>query len=117
MAALAKSMGVKTVVGLQARQSPSIQKVQMPSPLLLPDSIRWLIKDIQAKEIIMSGALGRILSTSLVGYDSVINKLPEKAIVFQDPANGRYITLPVSNFSRTMCIVTSTSYRLLRNNF
>ncbi len=29
MAALAKSMGVKTVVGLQARQAPSIRKVRI----------------------------------------------------------------------------------------
>ncbi len=45
---------------------------------------------IQAREIIMSGALGRILSTSVVGYDSSLNRLPGKAIIFQDPANGRY---------------------------
>ncbi len=89
MAALAKNMGIKTVVGLQARQAPSIRKVQMRSPLLSTDSIRWLIWLIQAKEIIMSGALGRILSTSVIGYDSSFNRLPEKAMAFQDPSSGR----------------------------
>jgi predicted dehydrogenase len=46
---LAKEKGVKTVVGLQARQNPSI---------------------IKAKEIVESGKLGKILSTTMYGHVS-----------------------------------------------
>lgn len=47
---LAKKKGVKTLVGLQARQSPSI---------------------IKAKEIVSSGKLGKILGTTMFGHVSV----------------------------------------------
>jgi predicted dehydrogenase len=47
---LAKAKGVKTVVGLQARQNPAI---------------------IKAKEIIESGKLGRVLGTTMYGHVSL----------------------------------------------
>lgn len=46
---LAKSKGVRTLVGLQARQNPSI---------------------IKAKEIVDSGVLGKILGTTMYGHVS-----------------------------------------------
>lgn len=46
---LAKEKGVKTMVGLQARQNPSI---------------------IKAKEIVASGKLGKILGTTMYGHVS-----------------------------------------------
>ena len=47
---LAKSKGVRTLVGLQARQSPSI---------------------VKAKEIVDSGVLGRITGTTMYGHVSL----------------------------------------------
>jgi predicted dehydrogenase len=47
---LAKEKGVKTIVGLQARQNPSILK---------------------AKEIVASGKLGKILGTTMYGHVSI----------------------------------------------
>jgi predicted dehydrogenase len=49
---LAKEKGVRTMVGLQARQSPSI---------------------IKAKEIVASGKLGKILGTTMFGHVSAYN--------------------------------------------
>lgn len=47
LTALAKEKGVRTMVGLQARQNPSILK---------------------AKEIVASGKLGKILGTTMFGH-------------------------------------------------
>ena len=49
---LAKEKGVKTMVGLQARQNPSI---------------------IKAKEIVASGKLGKILGTTMFGHVSMLS--------------------------------------------
>lgn len=46
---LAKKKGVRTLIGLQARQSPSI---------------------VKAKELVASGALGRILGSTMYGHVS-----------------------------------------------
>ncbi|KAL8740844.1 MAG: hypothetical protein Q9190_006495, partial [Brigantiaea leucoxantha] len=67
LAALAKKQGVKTIVGLQARLNPAMVKV---------------------KEIVDSGALGRIVSTTIFGADSSMLSLPEKARYFNDPKCG-----------------------------
>ncbi|KAL9637562.1 MAG: hypothetical protein Q9164_002122 [Protoblastenia rupestris] len=83
MAALAKQQGVKTAVGLQARLSPMIQK---------------------AKEIIESGALGRIVSTTLVGTMSALQSMPEKASYFNDPKSGaNFVSIPVSHVIDPFC--------------
>jgi predicted dehydrogenase len=50
---LAKQKGVRTLVGLQARQNPSILK---------------------AKEIVASGRLGRILNTTMYGHVSALRQ-------------------------------------------
>jgi predicted dehydrogenase len=50
---LAKQNGVRTLVGLQARQNPSILK---------------------AKEIVASGRLGRILNTTMYGHVSALRQ-------------------------------------------
>jgi predicted dehydrogenase len=55
LTALAKEKGVRTMVGLQARQSPSILK---------------------AKEIVASGKLGKILGTTMFGHVSLSQFLP-----------------------------------------
>ena len=52
---LAKEKKVKTMIGLQARQSPSI---------------------IKAKEIVASGKLGKILGTTMFGHVSARNYQP-----------------------------------------
>ena len=101
MAALAKEMGVRTAVGLQARQAPSVQKVwdislhKLRTYMAEANAIFVLL---QAKEIIASGALGRITSTSLVVYDSAFNTLPEKAMIFTDLSNGDPFTSLVNPF-------------------
>ena len=74
LASLAKKQGVKTAVGLQARLLPSIQK---------------------AKEIIDSGALGRITGTTLVASISMLSNVTEKNRYIFDPKNGaNMVTIP-----------------------
>lgn len=72
LAALAKKQGVKTAIGLQARLLPSVQK---------------------AKQIIDSGALGRITGTTVAVSSSMLLKFPEKYSYLNDPQSG---TDPVS---------------------
>ena len=67
LAALAKKQGVKTAVGLQARLQPGVQK---------------------AKEIIDSGALGRITGTTLLGRNSLLSNMMEKHSYLNDPKQG-----------------------------
>lgn len=61
---LANEKGVKTLVGLQARQNPSI---------------------IKAKEIVGSGILGKILGTTMFGYVSAFNS---QAVLIPDDVLG-----------------------------
>lgn len=68
LADLAKKQGVKTLVGLQARQSPVILK---------------------AKEIIDSGALGRITNTSLVCSTSMLYEISPKVTYVNDTTSGK----------------------------
>ncbi|KAL8934218.1 MAG: hypothetical protein Q9216_006021 [Gyalolechia sp. 2 TL-2023] len=70
LAALAKKQGVKTYVGLQAR----VQSVM-----------------VKVKELVSSGALGRITSTTVLGTDSGLLNLPEKARYVNDPNSGASI--------------------------
>ncbi|KAL8718460.1 MAG: hypothetical protein Q9225_004408 [Loekoesia sp. 1 TL-2023] len=77
MAALAKKQGVKTYVGLQARVQPVMIKV---------------------RDIVSSGALGRITSTTILGIDSQLHNLPEKARYVNDPDSGASIlSIPVTH--------------------
>jgi len=42
----------------------------------------------QAKEIVTSGVLGRITSTTVLGIDSELLNLPEKNRYINDPTSG-----------------------------
>ncbi|KAK4693820.1 hypothetical protein P7C71_g3650, partial [Lecanoromycetidae sp. Uapishka_2] len=67
LAALAKKQGVKTLIGLQSRLAPSIRK---------------------AKELIDSGALGRITTTNIVTSNSMFNTISARSLYMNDPRNG-----------------------------
>ncbi|KAL9605620.1 MAG: hypothetical protein Q9179_001199 [Wetmoreana sp. 5 TL-2023] len=82
MAALARKQGVKTYVGLQARVQPAM---------------------VKAKEIISSGALGRIISTTILAIESKLLNLPEKGRYVNDPNSGAsIISIP---FAHTLDVV------------
>ena len=83
LAALAKKQGVKTAVGLQARLLPSVQK---------------------AKEIIDSGALGRITGTTVVGSISILMNFPVKNSYINDPKSGANLeTIPTIHALDPLC--------------
>ncbi|KAL9026197.1 MAG: hypothetical protein Q9196_005099 [Gyalolechia fulgens] len=70
MAALATKQGVKTYVGLQGRVQGAMVKV---------------------KELVSSGALGRITSTTILGTDGGLLNLPEKVRIVNEPGSGASI--------------------------
>jgi predicted dehydrogenase len=67
MAALAVEKGVRTVVGLQARQAPAIEFVQ---------------------QLLSDGYVGEVLSTSMVGLSVVGDTLVQPNAYMLDKANG-----------------------------
>src|SRR5436309_13872515 len=67
MAALAAEQGVRTVVGLQARQAPAIEFVQ---------------------ELLSGGYLGEVLSTTMVGLSVLGDVLGQPNAYMLDKANG-----------------------------
>src|SRR5256714_5795320 len=67
MAALAADQGVRTVVGLQARQAPVIERVQ---------------------ELLSDGYVGEVLSTSMVGLSVLGDVLVEPNAYMLDKTNG-----------------------------
>ncbi len=69
LADLAKTKGVKTVVGLQARASPLVAKVQ---------------------EVLDSGRIGKVMSTTVIGTFSGIptDKFPADAAYYLDKNSG-----------------------------
>src|SRR5204862_2270508 len=67
MAALATEQGVRTVVGLQARQAPAIELVQ---------------------ELLSEGYVGEVLSTSMVGLSLAGDVLVRPNAYMLDEANG-----------------------------
>jgi predicted dehydrogenase len=67
MAALAEEQGVRTVVGLQARQAPAIELVQ---------------------ELLSDGYVGEVLSTSMVGLSVLGDVLVQPNAYMLDKANG-----------------------------
>ena len=98
LAALARQQGVKTVVGLQARQTPAVLKVSFatiiaPSNDVVSFSGRPTETNEQAKEIIKSGALGRITNTTLVASSSMLYDLKPKYAAMNYPESGG----PISN--------------------
>jgi predicted dehydrogenase len=86
LTALAKAQGVKTLVGLQARQDPSVRK---------------------AREIVQSGELGEILGTTLLGaveiwQDSVPTSF-EYSLPIENGAN--LFTIPAGHALDALCYV------------
>src|SRR3954462_7978339 len=67
MAALAAEQGVRTIVGLQARQAPAIERVQ---------------------ELLSDGYVGEVLSTSMVGLSVLGDVLFQPNAYMLDKANG-----------------------------
>jgi predicted dehydrogenase len=67
MAALAAEQGVRTVVGLQARQAPAIEYVQ---------------------QLLSAGYVGEVLSTTIVGLSVVGDVLVQPNAYMLDKANG-----------------------------
>ena len=83
LAALAKKQGVRTAVGLQTRLIPSVQK---------------------AKQIIDSGALGRITGTTVIGSGSVFVNVPAKNGYLNDPKSGaNLVTIPTIHSLDPLC--------------
>jgi predicted dehydrogenase len=77
MAALAAKQGVRTVVGLQARQAPAIEFVQ---------------------ELISDGYLGEVLSTTMVGLSIPGNVVGQPNAYMLDNKNGaNLLTVPVGH--------------------
>src|SRR2546429_3524646 len=77
MAALAAEQGMRTVVGLQARQAPAIERVQA----LLSD-----------------GYVGEVLSTSMVGLSVLGDVLVQPNAYMLDKTNGaNLLTIPVGH--------------------
>src|SRR5207249_9099573 len=70
MAALAAEQGVRTVVGLQARQAPAIQFVQ---------------------ELLNDGYVGEVLSTSIVGLSVPGDVLVQPNAYMLDKTNGAHV--------------------------
>src|SRR2546425_9563595 len=74
IAALAAEQGVRTVVGLQARQAPAIEFVQ---------------------ELLSGGYLGEVLSTTMVGLSVLGDVLGQPNAYMLDKANGANV-LPIA---------------------
>ena len=77
MAALAARRGVRTVVGLQARQAPAIEFVQ---------------------QLLRDGYVGEVLSTTMVGLSIPGNVVGQPNAYMLDKANGaNLLTIPVGH--------------------
>ncbi|KAH5505280.1 hypothetical protein HBI31_061260 [Parastagonospora nodorum] len=81
---LAKAKGVKTVVGLQARQNPAI---------------------IKAKEIIESGKLGRVLGTTMYGHGTIFGPVMPENFLYGLPveAGANLVTIPFGHAVDALC--------------
>ncbi|KAF2203079.1 NAD-binding Rossmann fold oxidoreductase family protein [Delitschia confertaspora ATCC 74209] len=86
LTSLAKEKGVKTSVGLQARQNPSILK---------------------AKEYVQSGKLGKILNTTMYGHGMILGPTTnDKYEYLSDINNGANIlTIPAGHAIDALCFV------------
>lgn len=86
LTALAKAKGVKTLVGLQARQDPSVRK---------------------AREIVQSGELGEILGTTLLGavgmWQGSVPTSFEYSLPIENGAN--MLTIPAGHAMDALCYV------------
>ena len=86
LVALAKEKGVRTLVGLQARQNPTILK---------------------AKDIVASGKLGRILNSKMHGYGAIAGpQTTQKYEYTNDIENGaNLVTIPFGHAIDALCFV------------
>jgi predicted dehydrogenase len=83
---LAKEKNVRTMVGLQARQNPSILK---------------------AKEIVASGKLGRILGTTMYGHGLIFGPSVHEGFLYGLPieAGANLLTIPFGHAVDALCFV------------
>lgn len=86
LTALAKEKGVRTLIGLQARQNPSV---------------------VAAKKIIEAGELGQILSTTMRGYGLIFSETTQQAMVYTTPieAGANLLTIPFGHAVDALCWV------------
>src|SRR2546425_6138588 len=85
MAALAAKQGLRTVVGLQARQAPAIEFVQ---------------------ELLSDGYVGEVLSTTMVGLSVPGDVVGQPNAYMLDKTNGaNLLTVPVGHSLDTLCYV------------
>ncbi|KAH6872244.1 NAD-binding Rossmann fold oxidoreductase family protein [Alternaria rosae] len=89
LTALAKEKGIRTMVGLQARQNPSILK---------------------AKEIVESGKLGKILGTTMFGHGMIFGGITMPSYSYMHPIeNGaNLLTIPFGHAVDALCYVFSS---------
>ncbi|KAH7071708.1 hypothetical protein FB567DRAFT_538673 [Paraphoma chrysanthemicola] len=83
---LAKAKGVRTLVGLQARQNPAI---------------------VKAKEIVESGKLGRILGTTMYGHGLIFGPIAWESFLYGYPieAGANLVTIPFGHAIDALCYV------------
>ena len=83
---LAKEKGVKTMIGLQARQNPSILK---------------------AKEMVESGKLGKILGTTMFGHGIIFGPTVHEEFLYALPveAGANILTIPFGHAVDALCYV------------
>jgi predicted dehydrogenase len=86
MLALAKQKNVRTMVGLQARQSPTILK---------------------AREIVQSGKLGQILNTTMYGHGLIFGPALGEDMAYALPleAGANLLTIPFGHAVDALCYV------------
>lgn len=86
LTALARARGVRTLVGLQARQDPSIRK---------------------ARELVSSGALGDILSTTMLASGMIFGPQTQPGFTYALPIeNGaNLVTIPAGHALDALCFV------------
>lgn len=86
LTALAKKVGVRTLVGLQGRQDPAIRK---------------------AKEMVEGGELGEVLCTSMLGYGLDLGQtlLEERAYTLPVENGVNMVTVAVGHSMDALCFV------------
>ena len=83
---LAKEKGVRTMIGLQARQNPSI---------------------VKAKEIVESGKIGKVLTTTMFGHAMIFGPTVHEGFLYALPveAGANLLTIPFGHAVDALCYV------------
>ncbi|KIW22393.1 uncharacterized protein PV07_12282 [Cladophialophora immunda] len=86
LTSLATSQHVKTMIGLQARQNPSIRK---------------------AKEMVASGKLGGILGTTMIGSGKIMGRVMPAPLEYElsIEAGANLVTIPAMHAIDALCFV------------